>query len=78
MLRLLLSTKQRNYLFCPSKDRTSWNQNVNVIYIIQSPSFHIYYVGKTDRSIIIRLSEHQKKKYQSMFQHFRPSHGTCL
>ena len=78
MLRLLLSTKQRNYLFCPSKDRKSWNQNINVIYIIQSPSFHNDYVGKTDRNIITRLSEHRKKKDQPMFQHFWSSHGTCL
>ena len=53
------------------KDRIRWNQKANVIYIIQCPDCHNDSVGKTDRNIITRLSEHWKKEGQPMFQHFR-------
>ena len=33
-------------MFCPMKDRISWNQKANVIYIIQCPGCHNDYVGK--------------------------------
>ena len=58
------------YMFCPTKDRISWNQKANVMYIIQCPGCHNDYVGKTDRNLITRLSEHGKKEDQPMFQHF--------
>ena len=57
-------------MFCPTKDRISWNQKANVMYIIQCPGCHSDYVGKTDRNLITRLSEHGKKEDQPMFQHF--------
>ena len=58
-------------MFCPTKDRISWNQRANVIYLIQCPSCHNDYVGKTSRNLITRLSELGKKEDQPMFQHFR-------
>ena len=58
-------------MFCPTKDRISWNQKANVIYIIQCLGCQNDYVGKTDRNLITRLSEHGKKEDQPMFQHFR-------
>ena len=48
-------------MFCPSKDKISYNQKANVIYIIQCPGCHNDYVGKTDINQITRLSEHGKK-----------------
>ena len=54
-------------MFCPTKDRISWNQNANVIYIIQCLGGHNDYIGKTDRNLITRLSEHGKKEDQPMF-----------
>ena len=58
-------------MFCPTKDRISWSQKANVIYIILCPGCHNDYVGKTDRNLITRLSEHGEKKDQAMSQHFR-------
>ena len=43
----------------------------NVICIIQCPGCHNDYVGKTDRNLTTRLSEHGKKENQPMFQHFQ-------
>ena len=58
-------------MFCPKKDRITWKQKANVIYMIQCPCCHNVYVGKMDRKLITRLSEHGKKEDQRMFQHFR-------
>ena len=57
-------------MFCPTKDRISWNQKANVIYIIQCLGCHNDYVGKMDKNLISRLSEHEKKEDQPIFQHF--------
>ena len=35
-------------MFCPTKDKISWNQKANVIYIILCPGCHNDYVGKKD------------------------------
>ena len=61
----------KSSMFCPTKDRISWNQKANVIYIIQCSGCHNDYVGKTGRNLRTRLSEHGKKEDQPMFQHFR-------
>ena len=58
-------------MFCPTKYRIRWNQKANVVYIIQCPGCHNDYIGKTDRNLITRLSEHRKKGSQLIFQHFR-------
>ena len=58
-------------MFCPTKDRIRWNQKAKVIYIIQCPGCQNDYVGKTDRNLVTRLSDHGRKKDQPMFQHFR-------
>ena len=58
-------------IFCPTKNRISWTQKANVIYIIQCPGCDNDYVGKTDRNLVTRLSEHGKKEDQPMFQDFR-------
>ena len=60
-------------MFCPTKDKISWNQKANAIYIIQCSGCHNYYIGKTDRNLIARLSEQWKKEDQLMFQHFQSS-----
>ena len=52
-------------MFCPNKDRISWDEKTNVIYIIQCRGCHHDYVGKTDKKLISRLSEHGKKEDQS-------------
>ena len=57
-------------MFCPKKDRISWNQKANVINIIQCPGCQNDFVSRMDRILVTRLSEHEKKKDQSMFQHF--------
>ena len=41
------------------------------MYIIHCPGCHNDYVSKTDENLITRLSEHEEKKDQPMFQHFR-------
>ena len=41
-----------------------------IITLIQCPVCHNDYVGKTDRDLITKLSEHGKNEYQPMFQHF--------
>ena len=61
----------KSSIFCSTKDKISWNQNTNIIYIIQYPGCQNHYVGKTDRNLITRLSEHEKKEDQPMFQHIR-------
>ena len=58
-------------MFCPKKDRITWNEKANAISIIQCPCCHNVYVGKMDRNLITRLSEHGKKEDQRMFHHFR-------
>ena len=58
-------------MFCPTKDRVMWNQKAKVIYIIQCPGCQNDYVGKTDRNLITRLSQHGEKEDQLMFHHFR-------
>ena len=57
-------------MFCPKKDRISWNQKANVINIIQCSGCQNDFVSRMDRNLITRLSEHEKKKDQFMFQHF--------
>ena len=57
-------------MFCPTKSGISRNQKANLISIIQCPGCHNDYVGKTDRNLITRLSEHGKKEDQPMLQHF--------
>ena len=54
-------------MFCPTKDKISWNQKANVIYIILCPACHNDYVGKKDRNLKTRLSEHTKKEDEPMF-----------
>ena len=51
-------------IFCPTNNGISWNQKENAKYIIQCPVCHNDYVGKTDKNIITRLSEHGKKEDQ--------------
>ena len=41
-------------MFCPTKDKISWNQKV--IYIIQCPGCRNDYIGKTDKNLITTLS----------------------
>ena len=48
-------------MFCPTKDRTSWNQKANVTYIIQCPGCHNDYVGKTDKNLATRVIRAWKK-----------------
>ena len=43
-----------------------------MLYIIQCPGCNNNYVGKTDRNLITRSSEHGKKEDQPMFQTFGP------
>ena len=38
-------------IFCPTKDRISWNQKANVIYIAQFPNYHNDYVGKPEKNL---------------------------
>ena len=61
----------KSSMFCSTKDKISWNQKANVIYIIQCPGCQNDYVGKIDRNLITRLSEREKKEDQPMFQHIR-------
>ena len=60
-------------MFCTTKDRIISNQKANVVYIIRCPGCRNDYVGKKDKNLITRLSEHGKKEDESMFQHFRSS-----
>ena len=48
-------------MFCPTKDRRSWNQKANVTYIIQCPGCHNDYVGKTDKNLATRVMRAWKK-----------------
>ena len=58
-------------MFCPTKDRISWNQKTNIVYIIQYRGCHNDYVCETDRNLITILSELGEKKDQIIFQNFR-------
>ena len=58
-------------MFCPTKDRISWNQKTNIVYINQYPGCHNDYVCETDRNLITILSELVEKKDQLIFQNFR-------
>ena len=44
------------FVFCVTKNAIIWNQKTNVIYTIECPGWHNYYIGKTDRNLITRLS----------------------
>ena len=49
-------------MFCTTKDRIISNQKANVVYIIRCPGCRNDYVGKKDKNLITRLSEHGKRK----------------
>ena len=57
-------------IFCPTKDRISWNQKANVIYIVQCPNYHNDYVGKTDKNLKVS-KELQLFKWLIVFQSFK-------
>ena len=57
-------------IYCSTKDKIPSDQRSNVIYEInQSPGFGCTYIGKTDRCLSIRLSEHGTRDDQPMFRH---------
>ena len=56
-------------MFCSVKDKIPTHQKSNVVYSIRCPGCGDEYVGKTDRCVITRMSEHATRADQPMFQH---------
>ena len=56
-------------IFCPTKDKVTKKQKVNVIYKIICRGCNNVYVGKTDRCFGIRMNEHGTRSDQPMHQH---------
>ena len=50
--------KNKTAIFCSAKDSIPIHQKANVIYKASCLGCHEYYVGKTDRNLFTRLSEH--------------------
>ena len=62
----LFQTKELS-MFCPTKDKVSSLLKSNVIYKLVCPGCGESYIGKTDRCLKIRLSEHRSRNDQHMF-----------
>ena len=45
-------------MFCSAKDKIPTHQKSNVVYSIRCPGCGDEYIGKTDRCVITRMSEH--------------------
>ena len=51
-------------MFCSAKDKIINDQKANAIYCITCPGCNEKYVGKTDRNIVTRLTEHGSRGRQ--------------
>ena len=56
-------------MFCPSKDKILALQKSNVIYRLKCPGCQQTYIGKTERCLKTRLTEHGSQSNQPMYQH---------
>ena len=56
-------------IYCSTKDKIPSDQRSNIIYEIKCPGCGGTYIGKTDRCLSIRLSEHGTRDDQPMFRH---------
>ena len=60
-LRVIYGTNKIN-MFCSNKDPIQKLMKANVVYCFTCPGCSKTYVGKTDRNLITRLTEHAKGK----------------
>ena len=58
---------------CSTKDKIPIEQRSNIIYEIECPGCGCKYIGKTDRCLSIRMTEHGTRIDQPMFRHL----STC-
>ena len=67
-------TRYRNKklsMFCSTKDKIPFGQRSNVIYEIDCPGCGGKYIGKTERCLSLRLTEHGTRNDQPMFRHLK-------
>ena len=73
-VRMVIRYRNKNLgLYCSTKDKIPSDQRSNVIYEIKCPGCGGTYIGKTDRCLSVRLSEHSTRHDQPMFRHL----STC-
>ena len=60
-------------MFCSNKDPTDKLMKANIVYCFNCPFCSKSYIGKTDRNLITRLSEHSKGKGEdsAIFSHLK-------
>ena len=51
------------------KDKVTCDERNHAIYKIKCPGCKICYIGKTERCLITRITEHGTKETESMFKH---------
>ena len=68
--RIVVRYKNKNIGFlCSTKDKIPIDQRSNIIYEIKCPGCGGKYIGKTDRCVSIRMTEHGTRIDQPMFRH---------
>ena len=68
--RIVVRYRNKNLgIHCSTKDRIPPEQRSSIIYEIKCPGCGGQYIGKTDRCLSIRLSEHGTRNDQPMFRH---------
>ena len=60
-LRVLYDTKKMSF-YCNIKDKVPHDQRNQVIYKIKCPGCNRCYIGKTERCLITRITEHGTKE----------------
>ena len=63
---VVLYNTKKSAMFCSAKDKIPTYQK-SVVYSIRCPGCGDKYVGKTDKCVITRMSEHATRADQSMF-----------
>ena len=65
--RVLYDTKKMSF-YCNIKDKVPYDQRNHVLYKIKYPSCNGCYIGKTERCLITKLTEHGTKETEPMLK----------
>ena len=65
--RVLYDTKKMSF-YCNIKDKVPYDQRNHVLYKIKYPSCNGCYIGKTERCLITRLTEHGTKETEPIMK----------
>lgn len=68
MFRVLYNTKKISF-YTSINDKVSNDQRNHAIYKIKLLGCNGYYTGKTERCLIIRITEHDTKETERVFKH---------